>query len=297
MNEQNRPSKQFLIRGGIATGIVAIVLIVQTDWFRALFNKPPLPPVVSTKTVGEFIAADTNANGISDWEEKLWGLDPTVLYTDGVPNKTIIEQKKLALGVSSDTEPANETDALARELFTIATALGQSGEITNESLAAVGTRLAESVEFGDMVNHYSLKDIHTVPTTSESLSVYYDRFSSLAATHAEANSEIDILVQALETGDTSGLESFSTIKNDYTQYAKELAALPVPIGAQKMHLDITNGIYNLSLAVQYMSEFSDNGANALAGVVLYKISDAHIVLASQDLHSYFAKYGILDEQT
>ncbi len=49
MTQAFRPSKQFLIRGGMATLIVAIILIVQTDWFRALFNKPPLPPLVSDK--------------------------------------------------------------------------------------------------------------------------------------------------------------------------------------------------------------------------------------------------------
>src|SRR5690348_17285703 len=106
MKEEFRPSKQFLIRGGIATGIVALILIVQTDWFRALFNKPPLPPTTSDKTVGEFIAKDSNGNGIADWEEKLWGLDPTALYTNGVPNKQIIEEKKHALGVSDkNAEP------------------------------------------------------------------------------------------------------------------------------------------------------------------------------------------------
>lgn len=295
MQENFKPSKQFLIRGGVAVITLTLILIIQTDWFRALFNKQPLPPISPNTTIGELTAKDTNGNGITDWEEKLWGLDPTALYTDGVPNKTIIEQKKLALGITDSTEPENETDALARELFSITAALGDSGQLTDEELATVGERLADSVEFGNTVNTYSLKDVRTVSTTTTSLNAYYNNFSTLAAKHADMGSEIETFVQALETGDTSSLYSFSMIQNDYDRYARELIALEVPIGVQKTHLDITNSIYGLSMAVKYMGEFADNGANALAGVTLYKIHDARLVLATNELHAYFVKYGILNQ--
>jgi len=294
MNETFTPSKRFLIRGGIATGIVLIVLVVQTSWFRALFNKAPLPPIVTDKTVGEFIAQDTNRNGIADWEEKLWGLDPTVLYTNGVSNKVIIEQKKAALGINEDEgAPINETDALARELLTITLALGQSGEFSKESLASVGARLAESVEFQQYTNHYSLKDIQSTQTTTASLSTYYTSFSRITKKYASTTSEIDILVQALETGDMSNIESLASIKTSYEKYSKELVALSVPIGLQAQHLEIVNSVYGFSVAIGYLMELEDNGANALAGVALYKINTARLDEALAEVETYLTRYGIL----
>lgn len=295
MNEQTRPSKQFLIRGSIATGIIAVVLIVQTDWFRALFDKAPLPPITDNKTVGDFIAKDSNGNGIPDWEEKLWGLDPTALYTDGVPNKQVIEDRKKTLGITAPTEPENETDALARELLTITAALGTSGEFTSESLAAVGARLAESVEFQTAINHYSLKDLSVVQTTSDSLRRFYLAFGTIAKKHESSASEIDILAQALESGDFSSIDKLAPIKKEYETYAKELVALSVPIGLQGEHLEIINSIYGMSVALDYVSELSDNGTHALAGIALYKISDARLFAASDSMHKYFVRYGILSQ--
>lgn len=297
MNEAVRPSKQFLIRGSIAIGIVAIVLIVQTDWFRALLHKKPLPPPVSTKTVGEFVAQDTNGNGIADWEEKLWGLDPTVLYTNGVSNKQIIDQKKQALGVTNgtSTQPENETDSLARELLTITAALGQSGEITKEDLAAVGAQLAHSVELTNITTHYSLKDLQTVPTTTASLTAYFSALQTLNGKYSGNVAEIDIVITALETGDTSRLPELSTTKTLYERYAKELVALPTPIGVEGVHLEMANSIYSMAASLGLMAELSDNGVNALAGVALYKISDERLTAAVANLQEYLIRYGILQE--
>ena len=295
MSESSRPSKQFLIRGAIAIGVVALIFVVQSDWFRALFNKSPLVPTVSNKTVGEFISQDSNGNGISDWEEKLWGLDPTVLYTDGVSHKSIIEERKRALGVAdASAMPENETDALARELLIITAALGTSGELTDESLAAVGAQLAESVEFQRTANHYSLKDLRTVQTTSASLEAYYDAFTALARKYQAGASEIDIIVTALDTGDLSSIGALESIKASYEKFTRELVSLPVPVGLQRHHLEIINSIYGLSIALSYIQELSDNSANALAGVALYKINDARLFMANQEIQAYLQRYGILE---
>ncbi|MBY0329001.1 hypothetical protein K2Q02_02830, partial [Patescibacteria group bacterium] len=74
MQKPSLPSKQFLIRGGIATGIVTLILIVQTEWFLGLFNKKP-QQIDPNITIGDAIAKDSNGNGIPDWEERRLGQD------------------------------------------------------------------------------------------------------------------------------------------------------------------------------------------------------------------------------
>jgi hypothetical protein len=300
MNESTKPSKQFLIRGAIATGIVAIILIVQTDWFRKLLNKEPLPPTVPPQTVGDIVGADSNQNGIADWEERLWGLDPTVLYTDGVPNKQIIEDKKKALGIptagTSATEPQNETDELARQLLTITSALGQSSDVSDEELRTIAMKIADSVEFENDSAHYSLKDLNTVQTTTASLNAYYQTMGTVSGRYDAGAVDLDILVTALETGNLSDLARLKETKALYQQYARALLAVPTPIGIENHHLAMINSVYGISLAVGYLAELSENGANAVAGVALYKIYDQKLTNALKNIEEYLTRYGILRAQ-
>lgn len=295
MEQQSfRPSKQFLVRGAIATGIVALLLIVQTDWFRALFNKPPLPKQTPETTVNDLLTKDSNGNGIADWEEKLWGLDPTALYTDGVPNKTLIEQKKLALGATGgNQEPENETDALARELMTIATALGQEGQ-SPETLEAIATKMAQSVEITVASNHYGLKDLQTVPTTKESLRSYYDTFTAITKKYDQNTSELSIIIQSLETGNASTLGLLPVIQSTYENYARALAGMKVPVGIQREHLEITNSIHAIGLSLGYLEEVGNNAVHAIAGIALYRINDERLRTSGESIVAYLVRYGILE---
>lgn len=293
MTEYSRPSKQFIIRGSIAVGIVAIVLVVQTDWFRSIFNKKPLPDVVPAETVGDLIVKDSNGNEIPDWEERLWGLDPTVLYTNGVPNKTIIEEKRNSLGVNAETEPQNETDALARQLLTITAAIGQSKEVTPETLSDVASKLADSIEFKEISNTYSLKDLSTIPTTSASLKTYYERMRMVSEKYSTDIAEMDLFIQSIETEDYSRLGTLLDIKKRYEQFARELTTVAAPIGLADLHLDLVNNINGIAASLGYLSELGTNSANAFAGVALYKVYDAQLTQTTIELEEYLKRYGIL----
>ena len=267
---------------------------MQTDWFKALFTKTPPQEEKVEQTVGDLLTKDSNKNGIPDWEEKMWGLDPTALYTNGVPNKTVIEQKKLALGVTedADTAPQNETDALARELITIATALGQEGQ-SPESLAAIGKKMAESVQVQIANNHYSLKDIKTVQTTTESLRSYYNSFVTTASSYDKGLPEIDLIVQGFETGSFENMNDLLTTKEHYEKFARALLALNVPIGVQYEHLEIVNSVYAIGTSFKYLAQVSDNAVNSLAGIALYKTNDQRLTAAGEKIVEYMQQYGIL----
>ncbi len=288
------PSKQFLIRGGIATAIVAVVLTVQTDWFRALFHKAPLTPTTADETVGDLLSKDTNGNGIADWEEKLWGLDPTTLYTNGVPNKTIIEQKKATLGVASQESqtPENETDELAKELSGIALALSQEGQ-SSETLQAIAARMAQSLKIAETQHHYSLKDLRTVTTSTQSLQSYHASFRSMLATYNTGASDIDVLIAGIEAEDFSRAPELAATGGTYKRYASALIQLPVPVGLQKDHLDIANSLYAMGVALDELSQVERNALVAVGGVALYRVSDQGLTTASEEMITYLTQYGIL----
>ncbi len=295
MAESFRPSKQFLIRGGLVVLLILIILGVQTKWFGNLFHKKKTATTQKSLTVGDITSKDSNGNGIPDWEETLWGLDPTVLYTNGKSNAEIIKEKKLALGVTDDTTgtPTNETDALAQQLFSITSALSQNGNVDDTTLQNVANQLGSSINVSSVSNTYSLKDIHTVTTSSTSLTKYYNNLSDIIGKYNQDDADITVIINAAETGDYSQLPELTQTGADYTAMAQQISKINVPIGVAQYDLDIINGFAGMAASFPYLQQMSDNGTEALVGVALYKTYNSRGSQAFYNLHDYLVKYGIL----
>jgi hypothetical protein len=295
MASQSHPSKQFLIRGGIAIGIVGFVLIIQTNWVHTLFQGKKKSTPASSITLGDITSKDSNGNGIPDWEETLWGLDPTVLYTNGTSNKEIIDGKKKALGVTDATTgtPTNETDAIAQKLFSITTALSQNNTVDDASLQKIATQLGSSVNVTAVGNRYALKNIRTVGTSPASLTAYYKNFSGIMSKANVNQEDITIIVSAAETGDYSQLPTLTETGATYTALAKQLSSIAVPIGVAQYHLDIINSFAGMATSFTYLQQMPDNGTQALVGLALYKVYNSRGQSAFYNVHDYLIKYGIL----
>jgi len=297
--ESFRPSKQFLVRGAIAVSVIAVVLVVQTTWFQTfihnLFHKKAPATDQKALTVGDLVLKDTNGNGIPDWEERLWGLDPTVLYTDGKPNAQIIKEKKIALGATDTATgaPLNETDVIAQKLFGITTALSQNSDISDASVQDIATKLGSSITTPTISNSYSLKNISTVPTNSATLTTYYNTLNSIMGKYDLTQEDVTIIATAVETGDYSQLSVLAQTQATYVTIAKQLSAMKVPLGVAQYHLDIINSFAGMANSFTYIMQMQNNGTQSLVGVTLYKLYNTRGQSALYDLHIYLIKYGIL----
>ncbi len=293
--QSSRPSKQFIKRGAIAIGIVAVVLIVQTAWFQRLVFKREKSAVVVSETVGDIVGKDSNGNKIPDWEEKLWGLDPTVLYTNGTSNAEIIAAKKKALGItdSMSTEPTDDTDRLARELFTLTAALGQSDEVDDQTLQAISAKLAASVDIKQVSNTYTLKDIQTVQTSIPTLTSYRTSMRNIIGKYDANTPDIEVLATALQNEDQTGLPQLKASATTYQKLAKELARVKVPVGLAQDHLGIVNSFSGIATSLTYMTEINDNSIAALVGVAVYKKYSLKLNTSLVNMNNYLATYGIL----
>lgn len=294
-----RPSKRFLIRGGIATLLIALILTVQTTWFRKLFSKisKNKSDITINTTVGDMVTKDSNGNGIPDWQEKLWGLDPNVATTNGVSNKVIIEQKRKALQGenSASSENLNETDILARQLYGLTTAVSQSGSITSNGFASIGADLGKTIDLKEPKNKYSINDIPSVKTTSASLKAYFNNVSNIVATYDDDVEEISLIISALENEDFSKLNELSQKAIEYKALGKKLKDIKTPIGVASYHLSIVNGLYGMGESFEYISELENNGINALAGISIYKNYALSMDQALINMHDYLLQYGIINE--
>lgn len=290
-----KPSKQFIKRGALAVGILATILIIQTNWFQNIISKKDASgPVVTPTTVGDLIANDTNGNAIPDWEERLWGLDPTTLYTNGTSNAEIIAAKKKSLGVTdTNTAPLDDTDRIARELFVLTAALGQSDEVDDQTLQAIAGKLAASMEIKQVPNVYSLKDIRTVQTSIPSLTQYRTSIQKVFSNYDATIPEIEVLATALQNEDLSGLPQLKENAALYQKLAKELSVISVPVGLAQDHLSIINSFAGIATSLVYMTELDDNSFAALVGIAVYKKYTTKLDTSVVKVNEYLTKYGIL----
>jgi hypothetical protein len=290
------PSKTFLIRGGIATLIIAVILTVQTAWFHNLFRKkkPGSIPLDPNTTIGDVVQKDSNGNGIPDWEEKLWGLDPTKLYTNGVPNETIIRQKLKAAGVApSGAEPTTSTDRLARDLFALSITLGQNDAVDTSAVQSVADELGSQIALDISASSYSSRDIKTVPTTHASLEAYRNALNATLKKYGPDDPNIAVFVQAVADGDYSNLDALDAASKQYASVAADLRKLAVPVGVASYHLDIMNGFAGMAKSFVYLKDVETDGLSALSGLAVYRNFNALFLNAEDGLSDYFSQYGIL----
>src|SRR6476620_135431 len=64
-------------------------------------------------TIKDIVEKDTDGDTIPDWEEVLWGTDPSKKDTndDGIPDNVEIEKKKQALGADNTPTAGDNGDA------------------------------------------------------------------------------------------------------------------------------------------------------------------------------------------
>lgn len=290
------PSKTFLIRGGIALGIVAIILIAQSSWVRSLFTKEGSTKKsgisVKDKTLSEVVGADSNGNGIADWEERLWGLDPTVAFTDGVSNKQIIEEKRASLASGSDTGPLTETDRIARSLYSATTALTQSGGVDDGTLASLGQKVADSVKLEQIKVTYTNTNLKTTQTTRTNLTNYYNAMSAISAKYQNLP-DMEVVIAGLESQDFTEVRALGSAAGQYKQYAREMIALSVPIGVAEHHLAMANSLAGIGDAFERISEIEDDAIVGTQGINLYQQHIIKFQRALFEMEQYLQKYGIL----
>lgn len=267
----NRPSRQFT-RIAITIGsILLLVVLSQTSIGKKLFTTKKHGLQVLTpqnQTLGEIIGSDQNKNGIADWEERIWGLDPSVVSTNGVSNRDIVLQKRANLQAASPTEIANtsKNNALAYDIYATSSILTASGDIDPAALQSIVAPIGEkTIQQIDTVR-YTTKDTLLAPTTSTSAAIYAKKLEDAVSSTTFGKNELTVLTQAVDTNDYSKIEGLSANANTYKKLAKKVIQIRVPVVFARAHLDFVNSLQAIGdiLDVVSRSKLDDiSGATAL----------------------------------
>ncbi len=236
---------------------------------------------------------DTDGDGLSDWEEALYGTSPAAVdtfhlgMTDGeAVAKGLIVPKAIAdirLASSSPTSigadglpppPAEGTltAAFAQNFFTLYLAAKRNnggGNLTQSGMAQVASDALRSLSsvIVPAPDFKSTEDLIISGSGPEALAAFAANAEAVLVKNRStaSMSEINYLKSAVETNDDAALAHIASIAKGYRDAAAGLAALTVPAALAADHLALINSMMRMSeIATDFTRVHTDVLATILA---------------------------------
>ena len=285
------PSKKFITIISLCLGVCILVLIIGSyTSSNSAYSKPALS-VSGDLTVQELLVQDSNNNGIADWEETLYGLDPK---GDGVANKKIIDDKRLktqkdnGISTSSSATSSSATADLSREMLSTILALQQSGNLTPEAIANLTDTLGQTVDVQkDNLQTYTIDNITTIDDSSDqALATYANNFNDIlssANTNGLGN-EMAIVYQTLDQNSgpdqVKNLDPYIAV---YAKFASDIVSLKTPSAVSQKALALANACALMSKSLSKIELMYTDAVSGLIGFDEYTTASTAITSAIPDL--------------
>ncbi len=268
---------------------------------------------VQNKTLADLIQADSDGDGVPDWEEALWGTDPHKKATfNGVPDAEYIANKKKELNIEQnnmqDEQNMTETQKFAQEFFTSFAALKASGQVDASTINNFSNALGQKVVDANLPDQYAEKDAKLASTDDVMTQAkYYSTIKSLFDKHKQdgLGNELGIVSGGLAVSgvpsditsnqgkDITASETISNIPSStpdsynellvigqsYQDFAKQVMETNVPKGLLPYHLAIANSAYNTGVAVIGMQKMIDDPIVGLSGLSQYQKYSGQLITA------------------
>ncbi|MCE9517914.1 hypothetical protein K8Q96_02855 [Candidatus Nomurabacteria bacterium] len=289
MDKKYLPSKQFIARLIIITISLGIIFGLYE---LTSFLKNRIKGKTTTVLVKDLVAKDSNNNSIPDWEESLWGLDPTI---DGQENKEFIENKKKALAGKDSGVSVSESEQMSREFFALVTSLQQSGNLTEENMQQISDAVASQAVAVPIADIYT-KDMQEIVLTSPtSIKKYHESFKKLTLKYANSDigEELTFIYQGIQNNDQQALYAAGTVAKSYRDFGQELIKIPVPTSLQVTVLSLANNYEKSAQTIEDMENVLIDQLIGMRAIVNYKKYNDALITDLETMRTFFIRNGIL----
>lgn len=249
------PSKEFQKKGLIILmcfiGLLAVsVLVTSQNKFITSNNAK------SVVVVKDIISKDTDGDGLKDWEEPLWGMDPKKIDTNS-DGKTDLEEVREAQGALSSNNrsqdqqsvqmSSTETGRTALDVVQLISSLYQSGSLSENNVADVQKQIEDYIKSGGQINKYSQGDIVSVPLSTEAALSYVKKINTIFGKYPIDEKDFSYVSLSIQQylQDGTGEDKYAALDKKYHSLAEELSKVSVPNNAVSTHLAVINSIYNV----------------------------------------------------
>lgn len=270
------PSKQFTISLIIILMVFSFALLAK-GLFSVIKNS-----IASKKsgdktveiTIGEVVQQDSNKNGIPDWEEYIWGLNPT---KNGPENKAFILAKKKTLTESGDIVPRNEetpisdNDALSRELLAVILSLSGSEQINDETVNSISEAIGQQLVVEEIPDKYTRDDLKIVVDTEDTIADYAANVILLYSIYegADLGKEMTLISQGIANQNAIPLVAVRSMASSYRDLSNFMLLTEVPSTLYTNHLKIINNYEKLAQTIEGLSSSIVDPLIGLKSIILY----------------------------
>lgn len=273
--------------------IAAIVFGVGVVGFGVYHNFAPQSSAQPAQSEAR-TDADTDGDGVADWEEKLLGLDPTNTDTDGdgiSDGEALADARRILRGDTKTQEGISgeqltKTDILARELIGAYIQAKQFGEYDAQLFNDIVAVSAKN-QFEPMRPAYTAQDITTIaPSTSTANTYVHTVREALDPLTKIPEYELETFGRASRDNDD---EAYATLFENATLYkntAEQILKIPVPGDATETHLLLVNGLSMFARSLELLANSSTDPAQAFAAIKLFLESEEQVRAAFAGISVY-----------
>lgn len=259
-----------------------LVLLFFISTKSAYTNKNKYGLVYNGKErVGDLVGRDTDGDGLEDWVESLYGLDPVKQDTDddGTLDNLEFAQMTGANPVDGElnlsaSEEANltETDKFSRELFSTLATLNQAGAVDQETIDKLSLSLFNNIQNSSSSGKvFTYSDLKIKSDSATIIGNYNAQLNKIYIEYPLEYNAFDVLQSSMgeDELDSSTLAELDPIINQTNKIILTLQKMDVPQSLADSHLDFLNAL----------QKFSDNLGNI-------KLYDSDPVLAVGAINQY-----------
>jgi hypothetical protein len=266
--------------------LVALFLIKNTSVVKNSINsvfKNQESGLAYTTTLKELVYKDEDGDGVPDWEEGLYGLDPTKKETTpGTPDSVAINKLKAKENDANQANAENiqneenltQTDKFSRELFSSTAALNQNGIMDQNTADQLSNSLASKIQNTPIRKIFLLSDIKVINDNSiKAVKSYNDTLNNIQQKYPNKGTVLDVLQKFVideNNVDSSVLVELDPIIKQTQGTINEMAKMNVPQFLASTHLDILNALERLSENTSDIRLYDSDVIVALSGISQYQ---------------------------
>lgn len=253
---------------------------------------PALPTPVQTLGAAALVA-DSDGDGLKDWEEELWNTNPINSDSDGDGTSDAEEIKKgrnpLVAGPEDALDPVSaaakvnpeskkdipDTERLARELFATYLASRREGlPLTENEIATMVDTVTASVP-ADSTPRFTERDI--TAQEDETATAFRAYGSALGAAFNKPwpgrENELAVFERAIQdpNEETARLDlaTLTPVAFAYQNLSRNFVSIPVPTAPRALHLRSANALADIGEAVRGMGFAFDDPVKAFGATARY----------------------------
>lgn len=260
--------------------VLIVVLVIGGDVFFKKIKKVDGPEIVDADLIlrrdtTDKSSADSDNDGLADWQEVFYGTDPNNSDTDGDgtadgeeidnkrdpaipgPNDELVNTRsivKTEFDVPGYT-PGSLTDNISKNLFSNYLSLRSSGQINTQSSEAVANSLVNEISQNTQIEvKYSNSDLNIVGSSDEDLTNYANEIAIVW---------IDYTRQLEALSDLSDDQYIAQSSLIYKAAADFMSKINVPNVAANIHLELVNNIYSFGASVGELAMYETDPIRTL----------------------------------